>query len=125
MSKAEKAVEYKINGYNCCQSVLMTYKDEVDLSENQLMKIGAAFCTGMGCMEGTCGALIGAGIILGIKESDGRSIIKESRDLLLAFKEKCGATICKDLKGLDTGIVLCDCNSCVRNAILALEENLD
>jgi len=29
----------------------------------------------------------------------------------------CGASICKDLKGRDTGVVLCECDDCVRNAV--------
>ena len=40
-----------------------------------------------------------------------------------AFAEKCGASICKDLKGRDTGIVVCECDDCVRNAV-ELAENL-
>ena len=35
---------------------------------------------------------------------------------------KCGATICKDLKGVETGIPRCPCPECVRNAVLALGE---
>ena len=33
----------------------------------------------------------------------------------------CGATVCKDLKGLETGKVLCPCDDCVRNAVTAYE----
>ena len=33
-----------------------------------------------------------------------------------------GASICKDLKGRDTGVVLCECDDCVRNAVSILEE---
>ncbi len=36
----------------------------------------------------------------------------------------CGATLCKDLKGVDTGAPLCPCPECVRNAVLALGEVL-
>ena len=34
---------------------------------------------------------------------------------------KRGATICKDIKGRDTGRVLCECPECCRNAVLAAE----
>ena len=40
------------------------------------------------------------------------------------FESKCGATICKDLKGVKTGIPRCPCPECVRNAVLALGEVL-
>lgn len=41
------------------------------------------------------------------------------------FERKCGATICKDLKGIGTGKVLCPCPECVRNAVLSLGEVLE
>ena len=31
------------------------------------------------------------------------------------FQEKCGATICKDLKGIENGAPLCPCPECVCN----------
>jgi len=37
---------------------------------------------------------------------------------------ECGATICKDLKGIENGAPLCPCPECVRNAVLALGEVL-
>ena len=47
-----------------------------------------------------------------------------SKELLQNFQEKCGATICKDLKGIENGAPLCPCPECVRNAVLALGEVL-
>ena len=38
------------------------------------------------------------------------------------FAELCGATICRDLKGIGTGKVLCSCEDCVRNAVLSAGE---
>lgn len=45
-------------------------------------------------------------------------------DLVSKFNEKCGATICKDLKGITTGKVICDCPECVRNAVISIGEVL-
>ena len=42
-------------------------------------------------------------------------------ETLAKFKEKCGATICKDLKGRDTGVVICECDDCVRHAVEVVE----
>ena len=53
----------------------------------------------MGCMESTCGALIGAVMAAGIL-TDGKGTPAVSRQLVAGFQEKCGATICKDLKGI-------------------------
>ena len=49
---------------------------------------------------------------------------KNGSTMLQSFQEKSGATICKDLKGVETGKVLCPCAQCVRNAVLAAGEML-
>ena len=49
---------------------------------------------------------------------------KNGSTMLQSFQEKCGATICKDLKGVETDAPLCPCPECVRNAVLALGEVL-
>ena len=116
VDKGELAVQLKHNGCNCCQAVLCAFADEVELSEEQLKQLGACFGGGMGCMEGTCGALVAAEILTGLKKYAGRPILGDARALHQAFTEKCGASICKELKGRDTGKVLCECDDCVRNA---------
>ena len=58
--RAEKAVEYKHSGCNCCQAVAKACADLVNVSEEDLLKMTSGFAVGMGCMESTCGALIGA-----------------------------------------------------------------
>lgn len=73
----------------------------------------------MGGMEATCGALIGATMMAGIVKPGKKSAIT-AREILNKFQEYSGATICKDLKGKDTGVVLCECDDCIRNAIRAL-----
>ncbi|MBE5921127.1 MAG: C_GCAxxG_C_C family protein [Pseudobutyrivibrio ruminis] len=74
-------------------------------------------------MESTCGALIGSVIVAGAL-TDGKGTPRYSKELVAKFKEKCGATICKDLKGISTGQVLCECPECVINAVLAIGECL-
>ena len=76
----------------------------------------------MGTMEGTCGALVGAIMVSSLLAANGEAM-NNSRAIMSRFKELCGgATICRDLKGADTGKVLCSCENCVRNAVLAAEE---
>ena len=89
------------------------------MDADTLMKLGAGYAAGMGCMESTCGALIGAVMVAGAA-TDGKGTPRISKELLQNFQEKCGATICKDLKGVETGAPLCPCPQCVRNAVLAL-----
>ena len=116
MDRKEYAVELKHSGYNCAQAVMCAFSKETGLSEDTLKRIGAGFGVGMGCMEGTCGALIGAEILMGLKEFQGRPLLRTARELHDSFAEKCGASLCKDLKGRDTGVVLCECDDCIRYA---------
>ena len=107
---------------NCCQAVVRAFADTVPLDEATLMKLAAGFGAGMGTMEGTCGALVGAIMVAGLR-SGGDGTMTLSRKMLPRFKELCGgATICRELKGIDTGKVLCSCDNCVRNAVRAAEE---
>ena len=121
MERKEKAVELKHGGNNCCQAVLLAFADKVNIGEEDLRRIGVAFGSGMGCMDGTCGALCGAEMILGLMKYEGRPLHKDAADLHRAFTEKCGASICKDLKGIETGTPLCSCDDCVRHAVEILE----
>ncbi len=122
--RAENAAQLKNSGQcNCCQAVAKVFADTVNVSEADLQKLAAGFAAGMGCMEATCGALVGANMILGLR-TEGNGTVKQSRELLAKFKEKCGAVTCKDLKGVGTGKVLCECDDCVRNAVRSLGEIL-
>lgn len=114
--RRQEAIERKHGGYNCCQAVLCAFQDLTPYTEEQLYALGAAFGAGMGGMEATCGALVGAGMLLGIVK-DGQPVMRDARVLHRAFTERCGASLCKDLKGRDTGTVLCSCDDCVRAAV--------
>nr|MBQ4319254.1 C-GCAxxG-C-C family protein [Clostridia bacterium] len=48
ISRTEQAVWYKHNGYNCCMSVLMAYKDELGIDETMVRRLCVAFGSGMG-----------------------------------------------------------------------------
>ena len=117
--RAAKAAEMKAAGAcNCSQAVVKVFEDKLPLDDETLMKLTAGYAAGMGCLEATCGALVGAVMTAGIL-TDGTGTPRYSKEILAKFQEKCGATICKDLKGVETGKVLCPCTECVRNAVLA------
>ena len=126
--KQERAVKLKQGTgeahYNCCQAVACVFAEEVGLDEQTLRKLGAGFGLGMGCMEATCGALCGAEMILGMKKFQGKPIRQDAKNLYEKFVEKCGASICKEIKGVETGKILCSCDDCVFNAVGILEEEI-
>ena len=65
--RAELAAELKKSGkYNCTQSVVKVFENELPVEPDTLLQLTAGFAAGMGCMESTCGALIGAVMVAGI-----------------------------------------------------------
>ena len=109
---------------NCCQAVLVAFADKLCKSEDNLLRLGSGFGSGMATMEGTCGALVGAIMVSSLLSPDGEAR-NNSRAIMSRFKELCGGvTICRDLKGIETGKVLCSCEDCVRNAVLSAGEAL-
>ena len=123
----EERMEYaakRKRDMNCCQAVLVAFADRLGKSEDELLRLGSGFGSGMGTMEGTCGALVGAIMASSLLSPEGEAR-NNSRTIMSRFKELCGgATICRDLKGVGTGKVLCSCEDCVRNAVLAAGETL-
>lgn len=114
--RMEQAAALKNSGYNCCQAVVAALQDQTPLSQEQLFALASGFAAGMGTMEGSCGALVGAGMIAGLK-LDGKGTIRATRQMADAFRTQCGAVTCKTLKGVQTGQVLCPCEECVRRAV--------
>ena len=110
--------------HNCAQAIVSTYADIIGLDETTAKNMANAFGGGMGNMEGTCGALVGAGIILGLAAKDKAASRKGMRQIMIKFQERNSATQCKLLKGVGTGVVLRECSGCVSDAAEFLEEQL-
>ena len=123
MNRVEKAVALKNSGSNCTQSILLAYQDLLDLPQEKLEALGSYFQFGMGNASSTCGALLGAALVLGCLEKPGNKMAK-ARQLNEEFKEKAGALVCEDLKGIKTGVCLCPCSKCVEIAASLIEDRL-
>ena len=98
-----------------------------------LLKIAEGLGGGIGgSRQSACGAAIGAVMAAGLKFADGNidaPVSKEqtyaiSLDLMKKFEEKTGAILCKDIKGLETGVPICACEDCIRCAVQLTEELL-
>ena len=122
-SRKSEAAEKKRSGQcNCAQSVICSYCDRMNIDEQTALNIGNSFAAGMGNMEGTCGALVGAGVVLGLVNKDRAKSVREMREIISKFQERNGATQCKVLKGVESGKVLRECPDCVADACEFLEE---
>lgn len=94
-----KIQEYRDNKKSCSQSVLTAIcKDKTNLTEQELLRLGKGFSGGIGGTfdEGTCGALTGAIIALGLLEPDEKNMAI-SKQLLKFFQAKYGTVQCAKL----------------------------
>ena len=64
MTHKEKALMYYDKKFHCSQAILAAYANECGLSEEQALKLGACFGSGMRKGE-VCGACTGALMVLG------------------------------------------------------------
>jgi C_GCAxxG_C_C family probable redox protein len=95
------------SGLYCAESVVLALADEMGIESELLPKAATAFCSGMGRMCGTCGALSGA--IMGIGLALGRTDASESvqpsyagtQRLIREFEQEFGARDCHVLLGCD------------------------
>lgn len=132
MTKKELANNLHDQKYNCAQSVACAFAEEIGVDMETLFKACEGFGLGMGCMNGTCGAISGAVMLASFKNSDGNldapgtkaSTYQLAKTILEKFEEKNKATICRDLKGADTGKVLRSCPGCIEDAVEIVQEVL-
>ena len=108
MNHKEKAVDYFSQKLHCSQSVLAAFADECGITEEEALKLGSCFGSGMRKGQ-VCGAVTGALMVLGLLygqksagDTEGRNVSNKVNDLMMdLFKEKCGSYICNDLLGYD------------------------
>jgi C_GCAxxG_C_C family probable redox protein len=101
-AKSEEAVERFKNGFNCSQAVLGTFSEQFGLD----CDIG--FGSGMR-MGGTCGAVTGAFMALGLKYGNSTAKNKQAKtntynkieEFTKRFKNRKNSVICRELIGCD------------------------
>lgn len=85
MDRSEKALLYFDNKFNCSQSVLTAFAEELGLTEDESLRVASAFGGGIGRQQFTCGAVTGAAMVLGLKFGKGKN---DSEDKKLQTYEK-------------------------------------
>ena len=122
--RPQKAVEYFMRGYGCCQSVVAAFADLYGLSEDQALHIGAGFGGGIGKLRMICGAASGMVILAGLHCDRADGDIRQGKadcyhmvqDLLEAFKKDNGSYICAELLGVGGSAAAGDFVPSERNA---------
>jgi C_GCAxxG_C_C family probable redox protein len=141
MDRSENAKELFLSGYNCAQSVLLSFADDLKFSKELGQKMSAGFGGGMGKQQGTCGAVTGAIMVLGLLKGEvvnnndelksaSYSAVKDlTRDFVAVYK----TTQCRDLIGCDLNtpegsakfkdekIMENVCAGCVKKAVQIVE----
>jgi len=111
LSLETKAAKHLLEGYNCAESVLLTFLEDW----SQYFRIGVtpaaatAFGGGMGRMGRTCGALSGALMVIGLavsrteaKDDEGKKeAYKLAQELFKRFEHRWGALDCRELTQCD------------------------
>ncbi len=100
------------SGYNCSQSVFLTYAGEFGIKAETAAMLSSSFGGGMGRMREVCGAVSGmfmaAGLICGYaspNDDEAKAAhYKRIQELAARFKEHTGSIICRELLGLSHDI---------------------
>lgn len=105
--RVARARQYFLEGYNCSQSVAMTFADVYDIEPELMSRISASFGGGIGRMREVCGAACGMFLLAGLESGPYPSAenkmanYAEVQDLAAQFKEQTGSIICRELLGLN------------------------
>ncbi len=142
MSRVEQAVEKFDQGYNCSQAVLSSYCEQFGLDYELALKIATGFGGGMH-INGTCGAVTGAFMVLGLKYGNTKQnkdakekTYRKVMQFANRFTKRNGSVKCHDLidcdittrEGLEIarqkGVFSSLCPKLVQDAAEILEEIL-
>lgn len=108
-SKINDAVACFNDGFNCSQAIFSTYCEEFGLDKKTALQIACGLGGGMGGMQGTCGAVSGAYLLIGLKYG---YFLKENkaakgeiyaliRKFAALFEDRNKTTNCRELLGVD------------------------
>ncbi len=106
-----KAKEYFFDGYNCCQSVVLAFKDKINIDEESLKNLTLPFGGGIGRLREVCGAFSGAVMVLGLvfnTNCDGQKYSKAEQysrvqEMSKIFIQDNGSVVCREILQLSKG----------------------
>ena len=108
--------------FNCCQSVLVPFRDVCGMDAETAYRLGTSFGSGVRCGS-ACGALTGALMVLGLAGRD----LETGEEFIRRFREKNGSMDCA---GQLWAVSMADgerkphCDGLVYSAVALLEEFL-
>lgn len=105
---SKRAMELFKQGYNCSQSVIAAFSEELGLDFETALKLSSSFGGGMGRLREVCGAVSGMFMVAGMKygysdpkDNNAKAAhYKLIQELADQFKTENRSIICRDLLGL-------------------------
>jgi C_GCAxxG_C_C family probable redox protein len=109
MDPIATAINRITGGFNCSQAILSAFSQRYNLPEEIALRIAAPFGAGIGRMGGTCGAVSGAFMVIGLKyghvsseDQAGKEIAYQvARAFSERFIDRLGSLECRELLGYD------------------------
>lgn len=106
---AKKAAELFREGFNCGQSVLIAFAEELGMTKDEAARAGSSFGGGMGRLRETCGAVAAMLLVVGMKAgySDPDDLPAKTKQYTLVqrlvgdFRNEFGSIRCRELLGGD------------------------
>ena len=107
--RAQSARQNFLDGYNCCQAVLLAFQDIWGTDEKTIATIASGFGGGMARMREVCGTVSAMCIAAGFMSPAIRPKNMEERtanytlvqELAGVFRKENGSIVCRELLGLD------------------------
>lgn len=104
-AKSDVAVAKFLSGYNCAQSVLYAFCDELGLETDTALKMACGFGAGMGRKQEVCGAVTGGILALSLKHGRGENqdrtrteeTYRKVHQLMSGFEARHGSCLCRSL----------------------------
>jgi C_GCAxxG_C_C family probable redox protein len=108
-SRVEEVTTAHAEGFSCAQALLAVYGPELGMDRETALKVAGGFGSGIARMAGTCGAVTGACMVIGLvhgmtKKGDlqqkefSYAVVQEFAEL---FKARHKTIVCSELMGVD------------------------
>lgn len=107
MTHQERAEQNFLSGYNCAQSVLLAFADDLGLEPEFALRLASSFGGGMGRLREVCGAVSGilmaAGLFYGYSSPNDDEAKATHyalvQELAGRFRAEYGTILCRELLG--------------------------
>ena len=112
INRVEKAKLLKKQGYNCAQTVFLTFSDILDIDEVTAIKLTQPLGLGISGLREVCGVITAMSLVLGIymgtvdtKDNDTKKkLYKTINEIAEEFRKENGSLVCKELRGIADGV---------------------